>query len=398
MFLYYLLTLYSRDEARKQEEDLAKEREAAQARLKALEEQVRLGKVKKQEEKRRKQIAEREAKQKEARLAAQRAELEAAQEKERELERQLESLGDGDSSDEEGPVDITPQYSTPTESQVLPLITVVSQPPAPISPVMHEPVQEAPPVAPDFLSPSKSPLPSMSVDAKSKNPYFRKFSHPTENKPALHMPAPESVSYTNVISARTEVQSTNPFHRLTQQENAKSPLSSGDTSISGPLERKSRARPEVDEWSVADSDNNSSDEDDDRPAGGSAKHLASILFGSMGPPRPLSAVDDKHDSKSPTPIQESPIVASPPPPPPPEDKEVLAVPSLPPPPPPPPPFGTEPPIAPPPPPPLMPATSIARGAPAGRGALLADIQAGKGLRKVETNDRSASAVTGRVLP
>ncbi len=55
-----------RDEARKQEEDLAKEREAAQARLKALEEQVRQGKVKKQEEKRRKQIAEREAKEKEA--------------------------------------------------------------------------------------------------------------------------------------------------------------------------------------------------------------------------------------------------------------------------------------------------------------------------------------------
>ena len=43
--------------------------------------------------------------------------------------------------------------------------------------------------------------------------------------------------------------------------------------------------------SVVDSDDSSSD-DDDAPQGG-AKQLASILFGTMAPPRPLSAMDNK---------------------------------------------------------------------------------------------------------
>jgi hypothetical protein len=78
-----LLTTYTREEERRQEEELAKEREAAQARLRALEEQVQQGKLKKAEEKKRRAGAQKEEKEKEARLAAQRAEIEAARERER---------------------------------------------------------------------------------------------------------------------------------------------------------------------------------------------------------------------------------------------------------------------------------------------------------------------------
>ncbi|KAK2810333.1 actin organization and endocytosis protein [Emmonsiellopsis sp. PD_5] len=427
--------------AKQQEEELAREREAAQARLKALEEQVKQGKIKKQEEKRRKQQAEKEAKEKEARLAAQRAELEAAQERERELQRQLEGLDEEESSDDEGPVDITPQHSTPTPTTAAPPPPPVPQMPTP--PAIFEPEPEtSPAVASAFSSPE-------SAKQESKNPYFRKFSQTSDAQPSTFSapaePAPEAAA---PAPPKAETQSTNPFHRLAQQEAAKPAFS--PSPIPGPLERKSRARPEDDEWSVAESEN-SSDDDDDRPAGGSAKHLASILFGTMGPPRPLSATDEKPESKPTTPVQASPIAAPPPPPPPApapaaeeedEEEEFQDAPTMPPPPPPPAPFG-EAPTAPPPPPPPAPSSAApppppppppgpagapppppppppgaapgapppppppAAGAPApsfkapaggaDRGALLASIQAGKGLRKVETKDRSESSLAGKVL-
>ncbi|KAF5859733.1 actin organization and endocytosis protein, partial [Aspergillus alliaceus] len=53
-----------------------------------------------------------------------------------------------------------------------------------------------------------------------------------------------------------------------------------------------------------------------------------------------------------------------------------------------------------PPPPGIPPPPAPPAAPAGasdRSALLASIQAGKGLRKVQTNDRSTSSTAGRVL-
>ncbi|KAJ5902370.1 hypothetical protein N7495_002898 [Penicillium taxi] len=398
------------EESKQHEAEFQREKDAQAARLRALEEQVRQGKVKKQEEKRRKEEAARSAKEQQAKLEAQRAEIEAAKERERQLQRELEAIDDESSSDDDGPENITPQYSTPTQSQVL------SPPPPPV-PQVSTPEPEPEPEHEQPASPEETSrsLPAATPDSESKNPYFNSLPQPTE--------APQ-------VTPPAAAHSTNPFFRLAQQEPIK-PAFTG----AAPLERKSRTRPEDDDdWSAAGSDFESSDDEDDRVGGGSAKQLASILFGTMAPPRPLSAMDE---DKSATPVQESPIAPPPPPPaaftpPPPSLPETedsssapLAPPPPPPPPgaapisipPPPPPVpGTGAPLAPPPPPPVPgsgapsappppppapggiphpPAPAPAAGG--GMSALLASIQAGKGLRKTQTNDRSTSSSAGRVL-
>lgn len=412
--------IYPRGESRQHEDEFEKEKEAQAARLRALEEQVRQGKIKKQEEKRRKEEAARLAKEQDAKMEsqreAQRAELEAARERERQLQRELEGIDDESSSDEEGPADITPQYSTPTQSQVLstpPPVPIISIP----EPLAPAPVVEAErALSPDVGSPetSQAALPVSTPDAESKNPYFKSLGHPADPTQATSPPAAHS---------------TNPFHRLAQQEKQE-PIKPTFTGAV-PLERKTRARPaDDDDWSAAGSDFDSSDDEEERAGGGSAKQLASILFGTMAPPRPLSAMDE---DKSATPVQDTPVAAPPPPPPavsPPAVSEGTTLPAppagVPPPPPPPggapvappppPPPASGAPAAPPPPPPVggapgappppppagvpPPPAPPAAGAGAGgdnRSALLASIQAGMGLKKVQTNDRSTSSSAGRVL-
>ncbi|KAJ6121759.1 hypothetical protein N7512_004224 [Penicillium capsulatum] len=367
-------------ESKQHEFEFEKEKEAQAARLHALEEQVRQGKIKKQEEKRRKEEAARLAKEQDAKMQAQReaqrAELEAAKERERQLQRELEGIDDETSSDEEGPAEITPRYSTPPS---IPTVSV-PEPAAPVPAVEAEHVPR-----PDVGSPetSQAALPVVTPDAESKNPYFKSLGHGTESTPATSPPA---------------AQSTNPFHRLAQQEKQE-PIKPTFTGA-GPLERKTRARPDDDDddWSAAGSDFDSSDDEEERAGGGSAKQLASILFGTMAPPRPLSAMDEeKSASKSATPVQDSPVAA--PPPPPPAVSPPAVTPAAPPP---PPPAGGAPGVPPPPPPagvPPPPAPPAIGGGGGGgdRSALLASIQAGTGLRKVQTNDRSTSSSAGRVL-
>lgn len=413
-----MLTDY-RQQAAVQEDDLEKERQAANDRLRALEEQVRQGKLKRAEEKARKKAAEREAKEKEVKLAEQRREIELARERERQLQMQLENLGDESSSDDEGPEQITPQSSQRGASAMASPPTSSFAEPAAVPPPPPLPTMAPPAPASELSSKAETPVTSPPPAQESRNPYFRKMSEASQQSAAAP-PVPQTQPFSPPAPS-SELKSTNPFAKLAQQEAAK-PLTPALTG--GPI---SRRRQEEDEWSAAGSDKDDSD-DEDGPTAGGAKQLASLLFGTMAPPRPLSATD----SKPQTPVQDTSArsVTSPPPappipgsfdtaedtfggsatsPPPPPPMPGFGAPPPPPmptggaPPPPPMPTGGAPPPppmptagAPPPPPGPAPA---ARPAASGFGALFGDIQSGKkgGLRKVQTNDRSTSSAAGRVL-
>ncbi|RMD42166.1 hypothetical protein DV735_g2963, partial [Chaetothyriales sp. CBS 134920] len=261
-----------------EEDQFAKDQADQAARLKALEEQVRLTKIKKAEEKARKKAADKEAKAKEEQISRQRAEIEAARQRERELQRQLEAIDNDDSSsdDDDGPQQLTPQKSTPVSSQIIP-----SAPPPP------------PPPPADSATPQSSPP----AAEQSRNPYFKKLSQSSES-------TPEPAFATPAATPSADLHSTNPFHRMAQQEAPKAIVPSFTGTAA-----QSRRRPEEDEWSAAGSDNDDDDDSDDgtdTPGAGSAKHLASILFGTMAPPRPLSAAGK--DSKPATPGPDTPEI------------------------------------------------------------------------------------------
>lgn len=386
---------YVRLQAASQEDDFEREQRESAERLRALEEQVRQGKIKKAEEKARKKAAEKEAREREAKLAARKAEIEAARQRELQLQRQLEELNEDSSSDDEGPEQPTPQYSSVASEPV-------TAPPPPPPPPPPAPTMAPPVPASDQNSKADTPLTSPPSAQESRNPYFRKMPQASEPSQSAFSPPPAPPPAPFSPPSR-DLPSTNPFAKLAQQEATKPPT----PAITGPV---SRRRQEEDDWSAAGSDKDDS-EDEDGPTGGSAKQLASLLFSTMAPPRPHSATD----SKPQTPAQDRPSAASPPPtaPPPPPmpgtfSESTFDAPSAPPPPPPMPTSGA--PTAPPPPPP-MPGMS-APGAPPpppppgpppaaasrpGIGALLGDISAGKVLKKVQTNDRSTSSAAGRVL-
>lgn len=388
-----------RQQTQSGENDLERERQAADQRLKDLEEQVRQGKLRKKEEKARKQAAERDAKDKEAKLAEQRRELEAARERERQLQLQLENLGDDSSDDDD---DAAAEVTTPQSSNAH-----GPSMPAPVPPPMPNTTTRA--AASSQSSAMDTPVTSPPA-SESRNPYYRKMSQASDasSQPAPAVPAP-------AVASSKELPSTNPFARMVKQEQAKSTPPVAPTLPTAPVPR-SRRRQDSDEWSAAESDQGESDDEEGR-SGPGAKQLASLLFGTMAPPRPLSAMDTGNQMEtpmSPPPAPPLPQTVAPPmpgafegsvsafdepsaPPPPPPPMPGFSAPgqTMPQAPPPPPPMPSM--SSPPPPPPGPAPTTTARPAAGGIGALLGEIQAGKGLRKTQTNDRSTSNVAGRVL-
>jgi hypothetical protein len=220
-----------------------------------------------------------------------------------------------------------------------------------------------------FPSPPASSVtsPHPGTGGETTNPFYKKMAQSSQDNTSTPPPP---------TSTTSEV-STNPFHRLTQEQANKAAVPTFNEPAAPSA--RTRGRQDDDDWSVVDSDDSSDDDDDSHTRGG-ANHLASILFGTMAPPRPLSSMDNKE-----SPLQSPAPPAGIPPPPP------MPAGSAPPPPPgpPPPPMGGAPP------PPPMPNMKAPGGLPS-RGALLGEIQAGRGLRKVETTDRSTSSTAGRV--
>lgn len=309
-------------------------------------------------------------------MAAQRAEIEAAQARERELQRQLEALDEDDSSDDEGPEQVTPQASTPTQSSQEFERKAVSPPPAPV--VLSPPPPPVPTIVPPIPTAAETtalPVASPPSDTETRNPFLKKLAQAGGDQSAAS-PAGNT--------------SNNPFHRLPVQDSMKSP----EPIQAQPTGRTSRVRPEEDDWSVVGSDKEDDSSDEEGPGAGNARHLASILFGTMGPPRPLSATGNGNASapNSPPPTKE--ISGFPPPPPPMPTNGAPPPPPMPnmsAPPPPPLPSG-----GPPPPPPMPTSTGSAPGG--GRpSALLGEIQMGRQLKKTQTKDKSGAAVAGRVL-
>jgi hypothetical protein len=248
------------------------------------------------------------------------------------------------------------------------------------------------PSPPPILNVTPPPKPTEAESkVETKNPFLKKM-QAEANGGTVVPPIPQAPAPT--------AESTNPFHRLTQQQDSKP---AGDPVAA----RAARARnKEDDDWSVADSDDS---DDDDAPVTGGAKQLASILFGTMGPPRPMSAMEDKSASPtsprhslttSPPPVSTGSVPPAPPLPPPLPNTGAPPPPPLPnsgAPPPPPLPGTSGGPPAPPPPPPGMGGLPKATGGGQDMGSLLNSIRAGTGLKKVATKDRSQSSTAGKVL-
>ena len=218
--------------------------------------------------------------------------------------------------------------------------------------------------------------------------------------PSIHLPA--QTENRNPFYKQIEAANSGSGNSSTppQNEGSKNPFfkdlaSSRDNSAITPTQlttpgKRSRVSTEPeDDWSVVDTEPDSDSDADDEPGRTSTAALASLLFGTMAPPRPLSSMGNKEPE-----LDASSVTGTPPPPPPMLDNFQDG--AFPPPPPPPPSqlmpgnFPTEAP----PPPPIPPGLPV--GAPH-MGALLGAITAGKTLKKTVMKDRSGAAVAGRVL-
>lgn len=204
--LWLELTKSCRDETVSQENELGEELQASQARCSALEEQFKQGKIKK-EEKNRKRAAEKEFKERKARLAALRAEVEASKEKERQLQLQLESLNDDNSSDDQGSQKIIPQDPTPSNSQIFSRLgstQSMESSRSSRSAAMKSPVTISPPAA--------TARQAFSTYNENETLFCKKLNQPIKLES-------NSGQFSSFLASPTATEiSTNPFHRLGEQK------------------------------------------------------------------------------------------------------------------------------------------------------------------------------------
>ncbi|KAH9890504.1 hypothetical protein C8Q73DRAFT_651881 [Cubamyces lactineus] len=272
-------------------------------------------------------------------------------------------------------------------------------PPAPepfqvVSPPVAPPPPPPPPPAPPAASAHAS---TPSVEKSATNPFSR-----------MMKESPGSAAASPAIPANG---STNPFFKNQAASPPTAPPAPAPPAAVAPPPppppgpSKSPAPPTVktsyntapgdseDDWEdIQEKDDDDSSDDELSSSRDQRSKLAQQLFGSIIPPsRPQSAAASGPAKSAGSPEPSSPAPPPPPPPPPSAPPMSTNIPAGVPAPPPPPPPG-------PPPPPAASVAPIATPAPTGdRSALLSAIQSGKKLRKAQTNDRSAAALSGKVL-
>ena len=275
-----------------------------------------------------------------ARLRALEEEEEAARKAEAEIEKRRQALSS----------------RTPIESPSTPVPP--PPPPQPVQPVVRTPVPPAP-VSPPTPEPPKS--------VPAEKPSFNPFNRVKKEEPTLIAPSPP---------VTTGSGSTNPFFR---SQTAPPPVAPAPPPSTSPAPKPyyNTANDDSDEeWAeVIEKDEGDSSDDEFTSSRAKRTNLAEKFFGNILPPvRPQSAGPATVDR---TPAPTTSDVAPPPPPPPPAPPAFI-----------------------PPPPGPSPPTQTSAPLPQqteGRSALLGAIQGGARLRKAVTNDRSGSAISGKVI-